>query len=77
MSIACQVVDSTRYTTLITGTKSFLQWLALSDGRTYDCVSQRGRLWASKLEPFADVPVEGEFLVLGNSLAVLAGADEE
>jgi hypothetical protein len=74
MSIACNKVNSTKYSSLIAGLTAFLKWLALNDGQVCDCVDVTGKLWRSKIAPLSQTPAEGGFLVLPIALALLAGA---
>jgi len=67
---ACSVADSTKYADDITKMTAFLKWVALSDGRLYDCVDETSRLWRCKLT--ATTEAYG-FLSLPVAQALLAG----
>jgi hypothetical protein len=74
MAIALTTVNPVKYASMISGLKSVLKWMALDDGRIYDCVDENGKLWRSKIAPFGGAPTEGEFLILPIAMALLAGA---
>jgi hypothetical protein len=60
---------------MISKTIDFIRWLALSDGRVYDCVNKDGLLWRGKISPFSKSFTEAYgFLSLPVALGLLAGA---
>ncbi len=73
MAIALDAVNPTKYASMNAGLRSVLKWMALDDGRIYDCVDENGKLWRSKIAPFGGSPTEGEFLLLPIATALLAG----
>lgn len=70
---ACSVVDSTKYADDITRMTAFLKWLALSDGRMYDCADEDGRLWRAKVSGSTGLEEAYGFLVLPVAQALLSG----
>jgi hypothetical protein len=76
MALAMNAVNSTKYANHIAKTKTFLQWMALDDGRVYDCVDKDGILWIAKTDAFDPILMEEAygFLSVASALALLAGA---
>jgi hypothetical protein len=70
MCIASNTVNSSKYSSLISGLKDFIKWCTLSVGQIYDFADTTGRLWKSLLSGGS----EGDFLALDIALALLAGA---
>jgi len=71
MISACNAVNSIKYADDITRMKTFLKWMALSDGRLFDAVEVDGRLWRSRITPTKEAY---GFLSLPLGQALLAGA---
>ena len=71
MIMACNAVNPTKYADDVTRMKAFLNWVALSDGRLFDCADVNGRLWRAKLSSTEEAY---GFLSLPLAQALLSGA---
>jgi hypothetical protein len=73
MIIACKVVDSGKYADSVARMAAFLKWVALGDGRLFDCADVNGRLWRAKVATAGGVDEAYGFLSLPVAQALLAG----
>jgi hypothetical protein len=73
MIIACKAVDSGKYADAVARMAAFLKWVALGDGRLFDCADVNGRLWRAKVATSGGVEEAYGFLSLPVAQALLAG----